>query len=101
MTEIEQASKNHTRFKELVSEIEKCREFQMAAKKANDNMLDKIWSDKIKELKQEKHLLDMQNKYIRLSLFIQVTKSLLTKSEFDGAWSKVDEILEHPELLQP
>lgn len=100
MTEIEIHSENLKRIKEYDLEIIKVKELQVTAMKANDNILTKIWADKIKELKAERSQLDGSAKYTRLSIFTQVVKAYLTKEQYDDCWNRVTEVLENPSLMQ-
>lgn len=100
MTELEEAVKDYERIKEIDAEVAKCKEFQLISKNAHDNIGDKAWANRIKELNNEKHRLDSKGKYIRFSLFTQTVKAYLTPSQYKECWDRVTEILEHPELMQ-
>jgi hypothetical protein len=100
MTELQGAAKAYTRSLEIMNEISKFREFQLSAKKQKDIILDKIWADKIKELKSEMGLLDRQFRYEKFSIFTQVVKAYLTPEQYKDCWRRVDEVLENPSLLQ-
>lgn len=100
MTELEGAAKAYQKSLDLLDEIAKFREFQLSAKKANDSILDKIWADKIKELKSELGLLDRQFRYEKFSIFTQVVKAYLTPEQYKDCWRRVDMVLENPSLLQ-
>lgn len=100
MTDLEQASIDYKRIQELHAEIQQCREFQISCKKANDNIGDKAWKNRIKELGYEIQALDGKSKYIKFSLFTQTVKAYLTPDQYKECWARVDEILENPSLMQ-
>lgn len=100
MTELEQAAEREQKIKELDSEIAKIKEMQLAAMKAKDNVLAKVWANELSKVKQERHQIDASNKYMRLSIFVQVAKTYLTKAQFEEAWDRVEKILEQPGLMQ-
>lgn len=93
MTELEQAAIALERLAEIEKEIVEFRKFQDAAKKAHDNILDKIWADRIKDLKTEASRLDRHTRYMKFSVFAQVVKTKLTKSDYDECWDRVTEII--------
>lgn len=100
VTELEQASINAQKIKEYDGRIEQIREFQLSCKKANDNIGDMAWAHEIKKLKAERSALDQANKYVRFSVFTQCVKAYLTPQQYNDCWDRVDEVLDHPELMQ-
>lgn len=100
MTDLEEASKDLARMKELWDEIEQCKVYQLSCKKNNDNIGDKTWANHIKTLKAEISILDRKGKYIRFSIFTQCVKAYLTPKQYADCWERVTEILEKPELMQ-
>lgn len=100
MTELEQASKDLERIKDIDAEVVRCKEFQLSCKKAHDYIGDKAWANRIKELNNEKGRLDSKGKYLRLSLFTQTVKAYLTPTQYKECWDRVTEILERPELMK-
>lgn len=96
---LESASKRMHRIAEIDKEIKQCRNFQIDAKKANDNTLDKIWANKVNELRAEKHQLHESNEYPRMRAFVQVIKTYLTPDQYKEAWERVDKIIEHAENI--
>lgn len=96
---LEYAQQRMLRIAEIDIQIKQCRDFQISAKKAHDNTLDKIWANKINELRAEKHQLHESNEYPRMRAFVQVIKTYLTPQQYKEAWERVDKIIELAENI--
>ena len=99
-TELENAKNVAERISDIDKEISIYKDLQIAACKARDNNLDRIYSKKVKELKAEKASLRDSIEYVRLKTFTKVVKSYMSKDLYQECWDKVDEVINNPHLMQ-
>src|ERR1700739_38152 len=100
ITELDAAYSTNERIKELVSLIKSAPDMRDFAKKHHDNEGDRIWSRQIRELRQERHILEQNLTYINFQTFAKVAKSFVSKEVYEAIWKKVDEVIENPKLMQ-